>query len=63
MSCPVCADTGSILKTLYADKDCVHCEVAIERVELEQWLSAEHIKVDPAEAWLIYRRGAEKVTA
>jgi len=57
MSCPYCNDTGSLSKDLDGYLDCVHCDVAEERAQLEAW-AAEHAPDCPTwDLWPIYQRG------
>lgn len=55
--CTDCAGTGSRSKSIDGPLDCIHCDVAIRRTRLEQWLRASKIDVHPTDAWLIYQHG------
>lgn len=58
MSCPHCNDTGSLSKTIYGGYlDCVHCEVAEERMRVEAWARRATPLVLAHDVWAIYQHG------
>ena len=58
--CDVCNDTGSRDKS--GDYlDCVHCDAAMQRKALNDWLASQYkqgaiAKVDNMDAWMIYKQ-------
>jgi hypothetical protein len=62
--CEHCNDTGSRSKDIGGQLDCVHCQAAQQRVELEAWYKAvknQYITVDLL--WLAFQRGQAEVGA
>jgi hypothetical protein len=58
MNCIHCADTGSLSKDLEGDLDCPYCDVAIERVALEDWAARTRLLYgSESSLWLIYQYG------
>lgn len=58
--CTHCDDTGSLSKQLEGGQlDCVYCEAARTRTELEAWCKANIPKFSSQGviAWLIYQHG------
>lgn len=55
--CNHCDGTGSLSKDVFKDLDCPHCDVALERVQLEGWLDHQGIQISAPEAWLIFSSG------
>lgn len=57
MTCAHCNDTGSLSKDALGYMDCVHCDVAEERVALEAWAGGEGYFSTRSALWAIYQRG------
>lgn len=55
--CEYCNDTGSQSKDLHGALDCVHCDVAAERVMVEHWARKHTPCCDPVDAWLLHQHG------
>lgn len=61
-ACQCCGDTGSLSKTLEGDLDCVHCDVAGERVNFEAWTAhAQLLDGGVIDAWKLYQMGKSAV--
>jgi hypothetical protein len=54
-ACPKCNDTGMLPNSKHLD--CVHCEVATERVALELWADQTGLPTHEDELWQIYKHG------
>lgn len=37
MTCALCHDTGSLSKTIAGNLDCIYCDTAYQRGDLEAW--------------------------
>lgn len=57
--CQDCQDTGSLSKDISGMPDCAHCNVAVERVALENWALRHRINCDVVSLWLIYQKGRD----
>jgi hypothetical protein len=60
MICIHCNDTGSLSKSLEGDLDCVHCDVAVERVTLETWVKQSKL-TGYSLYWMLYLIGKQNV--
>lgn len=56
-ACQFCNDTGSLSKDVYGYRDCVHCDTAKERNELDKWIRQNDFDAAGAQGWLIYQHG------
>jgi hypothetical protein len=57
MNCARCDDTGSLSKNDWGHLDCVHCDVAEERMRVESWARRATPHASPVDVWKIYQRG------
>lgn len=65
MSCLRCDDTGSLSRDPEGYLDCVHCDVAEERSEVEAWARGQLKKAPGSRTWvwLIYQHGKAAAAA
>lgn len=55
--CDHCHDTGSLSKDIDGCPDCAACDVALQRVALENWALQEKLECSVSALWLIYLKG------
>lgn len=63
MTCPCCADTGSLSKDLDGLLDCTRCDAAAERAILEAWSRELRLYCDLRSLWLIYQHGKQAASS
>lgn len=64
MNCGHCNDTGSLSKDLEGHLDCGYCNVAAERVALEDWAARTRLLYGTESSlWLIYQHGKAAAAA
>jgi hypothetical protein len=57
MTCEHCNGTGSLSKSVVGFPDCVYCDVAQERTQLEVWARRNAPSAGLVDLWAIYQYG------